>query len=351
MNEEHLTSEQIKRFQLRALAPNEVLPTQRHIAQCEQCRQAVFGGVSPTHTLNTSNEPHLTLKQITDYCIGNLTIDERLPLTLHVSHCSFCRSDLAEVHRLHRECDGIHTHKKLNDISVKQKEELSKVFLKSPPLATEVLRERVSQALGLGSGGSPTLLAHLLSGLEYLVPLGIHGLQPKMGVTMGENKPPATLRLLSPSGTALISSYPSFHWEAVPDATKYRFILRLHEDRVRKVIDLSFPASEPVWVLSDDNEPLSSGVYDWEVRAFASDNIWLRSRPTAYFQVLNAEAISFWNEIDRLYPGTPLIRAVAAMVNGMIVEAEAELQAALEADEQSETVKRLLMQIEMLRLP
>src|SRR5690349_1644976 len=92
----HLTSEQIARYQARTLNTAELLAVDRHLAECEECRNVLYreiGAEAQLSSLRTAFSQHLAYDQVVACAEGN----PDPALRAHLSECAQCRAEVEDL--------------------------------------------------------------------------------------------------------------------------------------------------------------------------------------------------------------------------------------------------------------
>jgi hypothetical protein len=153
-----------------------------------------------------------------------------------------------------------------------------------------------------------------------------------------------TFKLLSPARAVIISARPSFEWEALPDATRYRVLvgdLKGHE--IAKSSELT--ADHTRWI---PPTPLKRGeIYSWAVAATVGGKEILSpgsSAPEMKFKILSEPGAQELEVLKRTR--SHLALGVFYAHEGMVVEAESEFQILVRDNPRSRVLKKLLKQIQ-----
>ncbi len=98
----HVTTEQIAQYRAKSMAPGELLALDRHIAQCEECRNQLADTASVSKLFaglaETTNTPeHLSYDQMADHVDRKSTEPDREIVESHAELCSRCAAELADL--------------------------------------------------------------------------------------------------------------------------------------------------------------------------------------------------------------------------------------------------------------
>ena len=148
---------------------------------------------------------------------------------------------------------------------------------------------------------------------------------------------------LSPAGTAVLAATPSFSWEPVAGARRYRVrVFTLSGEPVAEspaVASLSWTAVEP----------LGAGTYQWQVEADRDAGaVTLPGPPDTppRFRVLDAADAARLLSLAKARPSAHLKLAVEYARAGAVDAARAELQAQLLANPARDDVRALLRSLD-----
>jgi hypothetical protein len=107
---EHLSTEQVKGFQLRSLSPAEIVATHSHLAVCRQCRLLLSASQSPEKALtgllaefvaSPETEPeHLGYEQIVSFIDCSASEIDREIVETHMEICPECAAEFRELSAL-----------------------------------------------------------------------------------------------------------------------------------------------------------------------------------------------------------------------------------------------------------
>jgi hypothetical protein len=164
---------------------------------------------------------------------------------------------------------------------------------------------------------------------------------------MSKRSASESFALLNPVGTVIQSDRPTFRWQSLPGATSYTiFIL----DANFNVIVKSEPLSQTSWTTT---QPLKRGTfYAWQVTA-TKDGKALTSPaaplPEARFKILEPAKSNELQRLAKERPDSHLILGVIYAHNGLLDEAERELQLAINQNQEADTAKKILQSVKSMR--
>jgi type II secretory pathway component PulM len=153
--------------------------------------------------------------------------------------------------------------------------------------------------------------------------------------------------LQSPVGTVIQNSIPTLQWQSLPGASSYNVtILDSNFNEVLTVKDLSTTS----WTIPT---ALKAGeIYSWQVSAIKNGKEITSQTPTTRFgkfKVLEERKSKELNELKTKYTNAHLILSVIYAKEGLIDEAERELNKEISKDPKSPIARKLLNNIEALR--
>jgi anti-sigma factor RsiW len=97
----HLTTEELKGFADRSLAPQALLRVDRHLARCPDCLSELQRAVAPPRlpaVLKEFEAPlHVTYEQLSSYLDRSLDAELRPTLEGHLSICASCKAELDDL--------------------------------------------------------------------------------------------------------------------------------------------------------------------------------------------------------------------------------------------------------------
>lgn len=153
-------------------------------------------------------------------------------------------------------------------------------------------------------------------------------------------------RALTPVGTRVRTTEPTFRWARVPDATRYE--LQLTDETSGETLP-PFPITgDTRWT---PPSPLERGHrYRWEVRAYRDDRL-LGAAPRhpaaiARFQVLGEAESAALERALAQNASSPLTKGVFYARAGLLTEAQREFQELLRANPDSATARKLLESVQ-----
>jgi Putative zinc-finger len=112
----HLTEEQILNY--RKLDGNKLFAIEKHLESCQECRNRLAELENKNNRLATlqayfqpDESDHLLFEQINAYIDGNLDATDREIIESHLSLCSQCREDVADLRKTSQELVSPQIHK------------------------------------------------------------------------------------------------------------------------------------------------------------------------------------------------------------------------------------------------
>ncbi len=166
-------------------------------------------------------------------------------------------------------------------------------------------------------------------------------------ILMGQATDGLPFKLIGPVGVVLSLSRPTLRWQPVDGATHYTVsVFDSDFNRVAK----SNPQSATAWTLP---LALQNGkIYSWEVTAL-KDNQEITSpvapAPRAQFKIAEVERLNEIATVRKQKPLSHLTLGVLYARTGLLIEAEREFRALLNANPQSNVAKKLLSTIQAWR--
>jgi hypothetical protein len=193
-------------------------------------------------------------------------------------------------------------------------------------------QQAVRTALTAGRIGTPPELAELTK---------------KAGVLMGGKAEGVSFALLSPVGTVVRTTRPTFHWQPLDGASAY--VVNIYDSSFSKVAT-SPQLSATQWTIPSS---LRHGIaYLWQVTAL-KDGKEIKSpvqpAPEARFKILEQAKVDELERVRRAYPNSHLLLGTLYAQAGLLDDAERELRALVAANPKSSVAQRLLHNVRMIR--
>jgi anti-sigma factor RsiW len=375
---DHLSAAQIEAFRARGTPPDELLRVDEHLSACAECRARVATGLGPRVASLLRNAarprldgPHLEYEQLEAYVDEGLAPETRAEVERHRASCPDCAADLDDLAALRRQT-GLDPSlgpavRTLAGPSSAPTTGFRRVSLRTLAAAAALVavavlvvmmqpsrdpRGHPPRAAVSPANPAPTaspgldlprevqvLVAEAVADGRLRLPERVSGLISGPGVLLGETRGGAEGRL-SPAGTAVRTSRPTFRWPPVPGATGY--VVSVFDSRFDPV--LSSPRlAQPSWTTTT---PLIGGrVYLWQVTVSGGrEDITLPRPPAppARFLVLEEKDVAEADELSARDGADALLRAVVLARAGLLDEAEGALVRASQDPAQASAARRLL---------
>ena len=336
---DHLTPEQLDQYRRGAAAPDDLLAFDDHLAQCEQCREALEKLVSPlaltTWAVGLARydkkkeeqqvpaEPAVVVRQPV-----KAPVTRRWPRLLWIP--ALAAALVVGVVLWNRPGPG--------DVS------------KSPTIsaglndAGGMVQLDTSGALHVPVGveqGQETLLADAIQAKSLPLAAIPSDLAAPPGTLLGPSKPDE-FAPLAPLSIIVYSDQPELRWQGLQGAQSYE--VQVFDSEFREV-DSSGKIRETHWTPVG---PLARGaLYQWQVIAYRTgDSVRTPTPPApdARFRVLNAETFS---KIEAARAGSAhLLAAILLAKAGMKDEARKEMDAVAAAKPDSAIVKEMIANLD-----
>lgn len=178
-------------------------------------------------------------------------------------------------------------------------------------------------------------------------PAILKDLRGKDGTLMGDLDAEKSFKVLSPAGTVVLSSRPTFRWQALPGATSYT--VKIYDTNFN-VIASSDVVTSTQWAPSMPLAP--DKVYTWQVVAVKDGQEVISPAPPApdiRFRVLSAAQTE---EVERSLASSRnshLARGVIYARRGILDDAEREFEILLRENPRSSAARKLLNNVRALR--
>jgi len=155
--------------------------------------------------------------------------------------------------------------------------------------------------------------------------------------------------LLSPVGTVVSNTTPTFRWTAVREADSY--MVRVYDEALN-LVESSPRVTITAWKSRLALQP--GRIYSWQITAMSdAEEITppLTSPILARFKVLDAPQRRQLEELNRTYPGAHLLLGVIAAHAGLLDDAEHQFRAVPKSDPQYRFAQKFLQDLQLLRKP
>ncbi|MEO8370320.1 MAG: hypothetical protein ABI806_14140 [Candidatus Solibacter sp.] len=334
----HPDNQELKGYQLRTLAPADLLAVDPHLAECEPCRARLAAPAMPALAeLRAQFTEHLDYDQIVKCSEGR----GGAALEQHLAECELCRAEVLDLKNFKGELASFPRSKV---VAMPAPVKKSRTPVWAGVAAGTILVAGLSY-WSLRSSGNPQPPPVLLAQAppaEAVLPadqqsaiqaaLSEHKLEraavldrliTQRGVLLGTPGEARTFDLAAPMGTSVLTDRPVFRWQAVPGAAQY--VVSLFDDTFHKV------GESPILTAAEwqPAQPLERGrVYNWQVSAKVG-GATLRSplppAPEARFQVAGAQQAVEIEKARRDHPANHLLLAVLMAKAGALDDAAGEL--------------------------
>ena len=340
----HLDNQQLKGYQLRTLAPADLLAADAHIAGCEQCRSRLPGAAAPALAgLRAQFTEHLDYDQIVECSEGR----GGEALEQHLAECELCRGEVADLKDFRGELASFPRSKVVAMPAPVTKSRLpvwagiAAGTILAAGFSYWSLRSRANIQPPVQIAQAPPAEAALPADQQAALQAALSDrkleratvldrLITKRGVLLGAPGEARTFDLTAPMGTTVLNDRPIFRWQAVRGASQY--VVSLFDDAFRKITE------SPALTVAEwqPEQPLERGrIYNWQVTAKvggATLRAPLPPAPEARFQVAGAEQDAQIENARREHPGNHLLLAVLMAKAGALDDTARELDALAATD-------------------
>jgi anti-sigma factor RsiW len=220
------------------------------------------------------------------------------------------------------------------------------------PNATGKPDQSVKEAESLASGLqlSPSydkVIQQTLAAQTIALPEVTRQLIGKRSNLMSGKEESESFTVLNPVGTVIQNDRPTFRWQALSGATSYTvFVL----DANFNVITKSQPLTHTFWTAPAALK--RGGFYAWQVTARRSDGevtAPAAPQPEARFKILEAAKLNELQRLAKARTDAHLILGILYAHNGLLDEAEGELQMAVDQHQEADTARKLLQSVKAMR--
>lgn len=325
---EHLTAEQVSRYQQRSLPPAERLKLSDHLVACDACRRLVREHTSASPLLASTamdlqaalqEEPiHLRYEEMAAYVDGTAGAVEREIVEGHSATCALCAEELRELapfrDLLVRYPDQGYTPAASAPLSEASDSmsigEDGALRLADRIKLPSAVREWVEELIATGLVSPTRLVRDALESLRRMATPA-----PLLAVRSTGNPVP-----LSPAFTAIRSVRPVFSWQAVPGAQEYRVTLAHLVDKTnRKVLWKGDAGTQTLVELPEDVVLVPGQSYLWQVVATVQGQP--QPSPMVWFTLLSHQDVESVEAVEREAQDSPLAQASIYETYGLYAEA------------------------------
>ena len=401
--QEHPSTEQLRQYQRRTLAPDLFLSIQGHVSACAVCSE-LCGGTSGTkedyENLLTALMPdpyeeeyHLTEAELAGYAQGSLDEVASEMAAGHVELCAECAREVEELRaaaaadekshgawtnfpafltsmpRMARAASlallvlglalaAIFVLRTRNDRTAQSPEkpvEGTSINANQPEAITSPTQTPQPSIVNNGQQDETAEVERLPPHLRRVVQAALttqrlerpavlgEGLDATKGTLLGDGGDGSPFRLLSPVGKVIQSSRPTFSWKPLAGANGYVVTIA---DKNLDEVATSGTLTQTAWTAP---KPLKrGGIYSWQVTAYKDGKAItspVMPAPPAKFVVLDRAGNDELNSVRRSLPNYHLGLGVLYTRAGLLDEAEREFQAELKTNPRSTVARKLLQSL------
>jgi hypothetical protein len=347
MSEQHVTSDMLHRLQRRELQGSELIATLRHLGTCHDCSNAASAGLrfDPAAFDYEAVDEHLDPETQIIPCVdGGLSISDREMVETHLEDCDFCRretNDLQMLRARHARPRPRRSTAIAAAIAASVVVALLAFFTRSDRVARTAGPRTAIRPIPVQpaqNASTPrTTPAHTYTNAEWTravataiaakrlpFPRDLAELTSSGDVLRGASSSGG--KVLHPVGVVIDKTRPRFAWDAAEDAS---FVVSVYADD--EEVARSAPLQTTHWTPS---RALPRGkTYEWQVAIRRGDTTTLLpgpSEPHALFRITSEEEHHQLAAARREYPDDRLLHAVLAARAGLVHEARAALEAAIQ---------------------
>ena len=402
---EDVTKEKLQQLLSKKLQPGEIIVLNDHIESAEEATArttTIDSALAARLERSIVGNDHLTYSQLAGYADDELAPAERALVADHIEFCHECRSDVEEVIQFRPAVVTTPTPSQTgwfgstrdvffrpvpvfasvvvlaaigfsvwlfssreavpaDDDVIVASADTDPVPEQAPPAQVDPPKEKDALTLSLNDGGATVgitaggeiagydsmpagrraELKRVLSGASLHLP-DLRDLKAASGEFMSEgSNSSATFRINSPVGKVLLSTSPSFSWQAVPGADSYTV----------EVYDLNFKkvaASDHLKRTRWTTKLPRGKTYVWQVTARKGDEIFKAPRPPASearFRIVDGRSATEIATTKRNHPKSHLLLGIAYAKAGLIGEAIQEFERLARLNPGSELPKRMLREL------
>jgi hypothetical protein len=337
MTDQHLTFRQFEAYAARRLAPGEIAAFHQHVEHCPQCRDMLEA------TVAASGTEHLTEQQAVDYVSGRLTGPARSAAGTHIHRCDACNAmvgDLVEFQPTLAPRRPLTTWLlPLAAALVLAAGIFAWFALRSPSRPNAVVAELrdtagtwqltksnvLRSAAPLPPGSDDLIAAVLRTGQLPPGPADLPALAKEtLRSDGGAASAAASLRIVSPDRSRVLSDRPEFRWNMNADAQETPVQIQVFDADFNEVAH-SGPVRDSVWV---PESPLPrTKLLQWQitqVRNGVRITAPASPAPPARFEIVSENLAQRIAAARLLRPPSHLLLAILYSQAGLTQEAAAE---------------------------
>jgi len=394
---EHLPPDKIELFLARSLAPDELLAAARHLSNCEECRlkidQATLSARIHRIREEMRESEHLSYEQLEAYVDDSLTLADRITVSEHLDLCASCLKEARDLESLRDALEAYPRASRVAATTVEPSQKFLSAFqTKSYRIVWAVaalMIAVVAAGLFVWRSGNPleiaqsptqnqddknndarsappdpdqlsppppsnantaahepeyeSVIKQAVANERIAQPATIKDLTGKASTLMGRGED-TTFVLLSPAGTLILSDRPTFRWQRLEGASAYKVAVL---DTSFNVVMESGPIAQTQWTAS---RSLARGrVYLWQVTA-SRDGREITApaapQPEARFKIVSRVKAK---ELLQLANESHVTAGIIYAHNGLLDDAERELQTAIEKNQEATLAMKLLQSVKAMR--
>jgi hypothetical protein len=199
----------------------------------------------------------------------------------------------------------------------------------------------------VASSSYQSVIKQAMDAQKVNTPSAIRDLTGKDSKLLGSGEDQDRFALVSPLGTIIRSTRPTFRWQSLPGASSYSVAIL---DAQLNLIEQSSPAGKANWT---PLHPLKRNVvYIWQVTALKDGReVTAPAAPAreARFKILSAEKTATLAPVTTELAGSHLKLGIVYAHEGLLDDAEREFRAAIAAGEDSALARKLLQSVRQMR--
>jgi anti-sigma factor RsiW len=330
MSDQHISEAEVQAFLRGQLAPERVLAVGRHLSECRECAAAGAGPIEPR--LLDDDDLHLNAEgELFPYVDGTVDAIARERIEEHLASCATCRADADDLQRAAASIPRPRS-RRLWAYAVGAAAAIVVALIVAPRL-------REGQRLPHSAPLVVTITTATVDTREHAwhelvddalrdgirMPPVLRELAPSGVVLRGAE---ATRMQLSPRGTVVEETQPSFTWRAVPDA---RYRVTIFDDGREVAASPALTATR--W---QPERALARGrMYAWQLQVITPKQRELfpgAAEGPATVRVLDDTAAAELQEARRRAGSDHLLLGVLAARAGLVARAESELSLAAQTE-------------------
>lgn len=368
----HLTAEQIHKYQHSELSSNEIVTVTKHLRECEVCREQTMKTAEFQKSISSLqlqfDQAHPGYEELSGYVDLKLDPERKSFIERHSSECEICRLQIEDLKKLQSELKVVQFQ------PAKSEKGLSKyllaaiitlvaliavwlirdLFEKSEPHIVKKSNDSIqlvdgTRKIEISKEGNvlkaPGITEQQIAQMEAIIKSrklvvseDLQTLNPKPGTLLGED-PAKNFKLRSPVGIVVLENRPLFRWDPLSGASGFQVAVL---DQDLKPVVTSDRIKDQQW---QSDQMLERGkVYLWQVTAFTERGEITSPAPPAseaMFKIVDEQKFQQIQQAQKANSPSIVLASLYAE-SGLVQEAKSELFNLKRENPDSKLIEQLL---------